>query len=84
MPRTRSPPFSPCLRPAPEGWHAHANPQRHKPGTVLSHVTGSAASGLPAIPSDGRTRRPVAGQVGGGPPLTRQRRFYPAGRQARL
>jgi len=54
------PTLSPCLRPAPEGWHAHANPQRHKPRTVLSHDTGSAASGLPAIPSDGRTRRPVA------------------------
>jgi hypothetical protein len=53
MPRTRSPPFSPCLRPAPEGWHAHANPQRHKPGTVLPHDTGSAASGLPAIPLTG-------------------------------
>jgi len=51
---------------------------------VLPHDTGSAASGLPAICSDGRTRRPMAGKVGGGPPLTRQRRFTPAGRQARL
>jgi len=51
---------------------------------VLPHDAGPTASGLPAICSDGPTRRPVAGQVGGGPPLTRQRRFYPAGRQARL
>jgi hypothetical protein len=51
---------------------------------VLPHDTGSAAPGLPVIAFDERTRRPVAGQVGDGPPLTRQRRFYPAGRQARL
>jgi len=43
------PTLTPCLRPAPEGWHTHTDPQRFEPGPALSHDTGSAASGLPAI-----------------------------------
>ena len=43
------PTLTPCLQPAPEGWHTHTNPQRPEPGPVLPHGPGSAASGLPAM-----------------------------------
>jgi len=72
------------LVPAPEGRNTRTDPQRHGPGPVLPHDTGSAAPG-PARQSSWQAYPPARGRQGGRwSSAYAPARYYPAGRQARL